>query len=170
MNITVNRSKTPMKIFELHMTHKINKYLQMKSNKIYHIRLVKEIYKTNSTENDFSHPIYSKLSDIIEVTEIKHIWVSDNDDIYIRLDENKYKRILAAFEEYYELTTEDITDKVIEGEIEKLYPEIELFTEEFFTDFRLENTSVDDLLDKISTKGIDSLDNTDNSILSSLKD
>lgn len=138
----------------------------MKSNKIYHIKLVKEIIKVESNENDFLHPIFSELSDIVEEEEAKHIWVSDNDEIYIRLDDNKYKRILVAFEKYYELTTEDITNKVVGGEIEKLYPEIELLTEDFFTNFRIENTSVDDLLDKINAKGIDSLDDIDKSILS----
>jgi translation elongation factor EF-Ts len=142
----------------------------MKSNKIYHIKLIEEIVKTNSAENDFSNPIYSELSDIIEVEEAEYIWVSDNDELYIRLDENKFKRILATFEKYYILTTEDITDKVVGGEIEKMYSEIELVNEDFFTNFRLENTSVDDLLDKISTRGIDSLDTIDKSILSSLKD
>ena len=90
----------------------------MKSNKIYHIRLEREIIKTNYKENDFSHPIYTELATIIELEEAKYIWISDDDELFIRLDENKYKRIKGAFEKYYELIAEDITEKLLRGEIE----------------------------------------------------
>ena len=137
----------------------------MKSNKIYHIRLVREIVKTNYEENDFSHPIYSELAAIIEIDEEKYIWVSDDDELFIRLDENKYTRIKSAFEKYYKLIAEDITEKLLRGEIEKLNPKIKFSKEAFFTSFRKEYTSIDDLLDKINAKGIDSLDTIDQSIL-----
>lgn len=45
----------------------------MKSNKIYHIRLEREIIKTNYKENDFSHPIYTELATIIELEEAKYM-------------------------------------------------------------------------------------------------
>ena len=137
----------------------------MKSNKIYHIRLGREIIKTNYEENDFSHPIYTELATIIELEEAKYIWISDDDELFIRLDENKYKRIKAAFEKYYELVAEDITEKLLRGEIEKLNPKIRFSNEAFFTSFRKEYTSIDDLLDKINAKGMDSLDTIDKSIL-----
>lgn len=137
----------------------------MKSNKIYHIRLEREIIKTNYKENDFSQTIYTELATIIELEEVKYIWISDDDELFIRLDENKYKRIKGAFEKYYELIAEDITEKLLKGEIEKLNPKIKFSNEAFFSSFRKEYTSIDDLLDKINTKGMDSLDTIDKLIL-----
>jgi hypothetical protein len=137
----------------------------MKSHKIYHIRLEKEIIKTNYEENDFSHPIYKELATIIDQEEAKYIWISDEDELFIRLDENKYKRIKSAFEKYYEIVAEDVTEKLLKGEIEKLNPKIRFSNEAFFTIFRKEYTSIDDLLDKINAKGINSLDSIDKSIL-----
>jgi hypothetical protein len=142
----------------------------MKSNKIYHIRLEKEIVKTNYQENDFSHPIYAELAIIIEQEEAKYIWISDEDELFIRLDENKYKSIKSTFEKYYELVAEDITEKLLKGEIEKLNPKIKFSNEAFFTSFRKEYTSIDDLLDKINAKGIDSLDAVDKAMLFDLNE
>ena len=142
----------------------------MKSNKIYHIRLEKEIVKTNYQENDFSHPIYAELATIIEQEEAKYIWISDEDELFIRLDENKYKSIKSTFEKYYELVSEDITEKLLKGEIEKLNPKIKFSNEAFFTSFRKEYTSIDDLLDKINAKGIDSLDAVDKAMLFDLNE
>lgn len=141
----------------------------MKLNKIYHIRLGSEIIKTKSNENDFSHQIFLELSNVVEVDEVKYIGFSDDENIFARLSDTKFKQLLAIFKKYYRLTVEDITDKVISGEMQKIYPEVECLTPELFTDFRLENTSVDDLLDKINNTGINSLDNIDMSILSKLK-
>jgi hypothetical protein len=86
------------------------------------------------------------------------------------LDENKYKRIKSAFEKYYELIAEDVTEKLLRGEIEKLNPKIKFSNEAFFTSFRKEYTSIDDLLDKINAKGINSLDIIDKSILFNKKE
>ena len=66
---------------------------------------------------------------------------------------------------YFEFTKTDVTDKVISGEIAKEYPEVKEVTPKLFTDFRLDNTSVDDILDKIIESGIDSLDKIDKTIL-----
>lgn len=142
----------------------------MKSNKIYHIILEREIVKTNYAENDFSHPIYTELATIIEQEEVKYIWISAEDELFIRLDENKYKRIKAAFEKYYNLIVEDVTDKLLKGEIEQLNPKIKFSNEAFFTNFRKEYTSIDDLLDKINDKGFDALDTIDKSILLNKKE
>ena len=60
----------------------------------------------------------------------------------------------------------DVTDKVISGEIQKLYPEVEKFTPKLFENFRLDNTTIDDVLDKINDKGIESLDDIDKKVLS----
>ncbi len=86
------------------------------------------------------------------------------------MDENKYKRIKSAFEKYYELIAEDVTEKLLRGEIEKLNPKIKFSNEAFFTSFRKEYTSIDDLLDKINAKGINSLDIIDKSILFNKKE
>jgi hypothetical protein len=102
--------------------------------------------------------------------EAKYIWISDDDELFIRLDENKYKRIKGAFEKYYELKAEDITEKLLRGEIEKLNPKIKFSNEAFFSSFRKEYTTIDDLLDKINTKGMDSLDTIDKSILFNKKE
>ena len=53
------------------------------------------------------------------------------------------------------------------GDIQKKFPEVEKLTPYMFDNFRIENTSVDDVLDKILEKGINSIDNIDKIILGS---
>jgi hypothetical protein len=139
----------------------------MKSNKIYLIRLKEEINGIGEIErdSDFSHPFFTEISNVVEVEEAKYIGFSNNEDVFVRLDELKFNQILSVFKKYYELTIEDVTDKVINGEMQKLYPEVECLTPVLFTDFRLENTSTDDVLDKINVTGINCLDEIDEKIL-----
>ena len=49
--------------------------------------------------------------------------------------------------------------------MQKLYPEVDKLTPKFFENFRIDNTDVDYVLEKISEKGIDSLDSVDRIIL-----
>jgi hypothetical protein len=63
---------------------------------------------------------------------------------------------------YFIISKTDVTEKVISGEIQAEYPEVE---KELFENFRLDNVTVDDVLDKISRLGIESLDDIDKKIL-----
>ena len=55
----------------------------------------------------------------------------------------------------------DVTDAVISGELERKFPE----SYKLFNNFRLDNTSLDNILDKINNGGIESLDKVDRLIL-----
>jgi hypothetical protein len=139
----------------------------MKSNKIYFIKVIKEIDGMGGIENDsdFSHHFYTELLDVIDVEEVKYIGFSDSEDFFVRFEGLKFNKVLSVLKKHFELTATDVTDKVISGEIQKLYPEVESLTPELFTDFRLDNTSTDDVLDKINFTGIESLDEIDKEIL-----
>jgi len=65
---------------------------------------------------------------------------------------------------YFIITKTDVTEQVIRGGIQAEYPEVE---KGLFENFRLENTTVDNVLDKISSFGIESLDHIDKAILAS---
>ena len=65
---------------------------------------------------------------------------------------------------YFIISKTDVTEKVISGEMQAQYPEV---GRALFENFRLENTTIDDVLDKISSLGIESLDNIDKAILES---
>jgi urate oxidase len=96
---------------------------------------------------------------------LKYLGFTNDDDIFVRLPDYKVDKITAVLSKYFEFTKTDVTDKVISGEIAKIYPEVKEVTPKLFTDFRLDNTSVDDILDKIIESGIDSLDKIDKTIL-----
>ena len=59
---------------------------------------------------------------------------------------------------YFVIDIKDVSDKVISGELQRLYPEVESLTPKLFRKFRLDNETVDDVLDKINECGLKSLD------------
>ena len=130
-------------------------------NRIYLLRLV----DCEAPEYNGVHPFYEELTECLDETDQEYIGFTDSDDLFIRLDEYKVKKIERVFKKYFIFNKTDVTDKVISGEIQKLYPEVEKFTPKLFENFRLDNTTVDDILDKINDKGIESLDEIDKKVL-----
>lgn len=138
----------------------------MKSNKIYLIKFTKKV----EVDNDFNHPVYEDLSKCLDKGDGKFIGFTDNEDIFVRLSDIKVDKICNIFKKHgFKFNVNEVTELVINGDMQKAYPEVEELTPQIFEVFRLENTSVDDILDKISEKGMDSLDETDKAILNKLK-
>ena len=131
-------------------------------NKIHQIKVLKDI---DIDSNDFTHPFYEELTFIIGEENLKFIGFNNDDYMFVRLSDFRLKQILTLMNKYFDIEVNDISNKVISGEIQKLYPEVEALTPELFLNFRLDNTSVDNVLDKISEYGILSLDNIDKTIL-----
>ena len=60
---------------------------------------------------------------------------------------NSFCNLLSKYD--IEFNISDVTESVIKGDIQKMYPDVEELTPNLFEDFRYDNTSVDDILDKI---------------------
>jgi len=134
----------------------------MKANKIYLIKFTKLV-----NIDDEKHPIYNDFTNCLNPEDQKYVGFADNEDIFIRLNDYKVDSFASIFTKYgFEFDVLDVTDSVIKGKTQKIYPEVEALTPYLFEDFRLDTTSVDDILDKINETGMDSLDNTDTVILS----
>lgn len=86
--------------------------------------------------------------------------------MFIRLLDYKVDEVCNILYKYgFEFSKYDVTESVIKGNTQKEYPEVAKLTPYLFEDFRTENTSIDDVLDKINEMGIDSLDDIDKSVL-----
>ena len=135
----------------------------MKSNNIYFVRFTK-----SSDIEDNAHPIYQDLSNALDKEDGKYLGFTNGEDLFIRLVYFKVQKVLDVFTKHeFEFEVTDVTSDVISGDIQKKFPEVEKLTPYMFDNFRIENTSVDDVLDKILEKGINSIDNIDKMILGS---
>ena len=135
----------------------------MKSNNIYFVRFTK-----SSDIEDDAHPIYQDLSNALDKEDGKYLGFTNGEDLFIRLVYFKVQKVLDVFTKNgFEFEVTDVTSDVISGDIQKKFPEVEKLTPYMFDNFRIENTSVDDVLDKILEKGINSIDNIDKIILGS---
>lgn len=134
-------------------------------NKIYQITIVEDVENINSDDNDFTHPFFEEITLSLNENDANYIGFSDNDEMFVRLDTIKMKRVVDIMKKYFVIDIKDVSDKVISGELQKLYPEVESLTPKLFKKFRLDNETVDDVLDKINENGINSLDKVDKKIL-----
>ena len=135
----------------------------MKSNNIYFVRFTK-----SSDIEDNAHPIYQDLSNALDKEDGKYLGFTNGEDLFIRLVYFKVQKVLDVFTKNgFEFEVTDVTSDVISGDIQKKFPEVEKLTPYMFDNFRIENTSVDDVLDKILEKGLNSIDNIDKIILGS---
>lgn len=135
----------------------------MKADRIY---LLKFTSKPN-IDNDLDHPVYKELSSFLDIEDQKYIGFNENEDMFIRLLDYKVDKVCDILNKNgFVFIKNDITQEVINGEAQIKYPEVNKLTPQLFENFRLENTSIDDILDKINQKGIQSLDDIDKSILS----
>jgi DNA-binding Lrp family transcriptional regulator len=136
----------------------------MKSNKIYLIKFTKKV--DLNTLDDFDHPIYKDLVNLLDKGDDKLIGFTNDENIFLRLPYNKVNEICNILIKHgFEFNVSDVTKLVIKGDIEKIYPEVEELNPGIFKNFRMENTSIDDILDKINEKGIGSIDEIDKEIL-----
>ena len=114
--------------------------------------------------NDFSHPFYSDLSEVISNDDVKYMGFGKNETMFMSMEDYRFNIISAVFKKYFVLSIADVTDDVMNGKILIEYPEV---NKELFEEFRLDNTTLDDVLDKINKFGIESLDYIDKMILGS---
>lgn len=136
----------------------------MKSNKVYQISFIKQV--DTGDANDFTHPIYSELTEIIEKDEQNLFGFTNSEDLIARVFDFKLKEICNLLQKHgFEFLVEDVSNQVLSGEFQKKYPEVQILTPNIFNNFRLDCSSIDDILDKINEKGIDSLDDIDRQIL-----
>ena len=127
---------------------------------------MKRIYlfkMTGEDIEDMTHPFYDEISQVIGEEDVKYMGFTDEDDLFITLDEYRIEKVTFLLQKYFIISKTDVTEKVMSGEIQVEYPEVEYL----FENFRLENTTVDNVLDKISSLGIESLDYIDKMILGS---
>jgi len=134
-------------------------------NRIYQITIVEDVENINSDDNDFSHPFFEEVALSLNEKDANYIGFSNNDEMFVRLDTIKLKRVVDIMNKYFVIEIKDVSDKVISGELQKLYPEVESLTPKLFRKFRLDNETVDDVLDKINEGGLKSLDKVDKKIL-----
>ena len=134
-------------------------------NRIYQITIIEDVENINSDDNDFSHPFFEEVVLSLNEKDTNYIGFSDNDEMFVRLDTIKLKRVVDIMKKYFVIEVKDVSDKVISGELQRLYPEVETLTPKLFRKFRLDNETVDDVLDKINETGIKSLDKVDKKIL-----
>jgi len=134
----------------------------MKASKIFQIIIRSE---SPETENE-SHPIYQDFTDVLDPEDSKYIGFANDNKIFLRLIDYKFNNFCKVLSKYnIDFDFSDVTESVIKGDIQKKYPDVEELTPHIFEDFRYDNTSIDDILDKINERGIDSLDEIDKSIL-----
>ena len=131
--------------------------------KIYLFKLIGEDIE-DGDNNDFTHPFYAEIAQILGEGDAKNLGFTKDKAMFAALEEAKLEKLSNLMNKYFIISKTDVTEKVIRGEIQAEYPEVE---KELFENFRLENTTVDNVLDKINNFGIESLDHIDKAILAS---
>ena len=131
--------------------------------KIYLFKLIGEDIE-DGDNNDFTHPFYTEIAQILVGDDAKNLGFTKDKAMFAALEDVKLEKLSDLMNKYFIITKTDVTEQVIRGEIQAEYPEIE---KGLFENFRLENTTVDNVLDKISSFGIESLDHIDKAILAS---
>lgn len=140
----------------------------MKYNKLY---LVKTLSVKGSKELDpeVQKMLLNQIGEVLDEGDDKEIAVEEVDDVevlFFRLSYMKVMRICSILDPYVEYSIEEVSEKIISGDMNE-YDFIMKSDEfkKFFDTFRLDITSVDDVLDKILSKGINSIDDVDKMIL-----
>jgi hypothetical protein len=140
----------------------------MKHNKLYLIKTLSVKKGVNLTD-DLQEMILTKIANVLDKNDDKDIvveLVDDKEFMFFRLSYMKVMRICSILQPYINYSVDEISDKVILGDVDEydfIIDNDDL--SKFFNSFRLDNASVDDILDKILDKGINSLDEIDKLIL-----
>ena len=143
------------------------KILKMKFNQIFLIKTLNEPEESQSEKM-----ILDVINCFEEGDENNYVIEDVNglDYIFLRMSEYKVEKICKVLDKYIDYTIEEITNQIVSGEEADLKSIISNPDfKPFFDSFRIESTQVDDVLDKILSKGIDSLDDIDRQILSQSK-
>jgi hypothetical protein len=140
----------------------------MKHNKLYLIKTLSVKKGVNLTD-DLQKMILTKIANVLDKNDDQDMIVESVDNkefMFFRLSYMKVMRICSILQPYINYSVDEISDKVILGDVDEydfIIDNDDL--SKFFNSFRLDNASVDDILDKILDKGINSLDEIDKLIL-----
>jgi hypothetical protein len=131
--------------------------------KIYRFRLIGDDID-DGDNNDFSHPFYTEIAGVIDPEDVQYMRFSKDKTMFITIEDSRIKEISAVFAKHFILSIADISDDVLACSIQHEYPDVD---QEYFDEYRLANTTMDDVLDKINKSGMCSLDHIDKTILES---
>lgn len=140
----------------------------MKNNKLYLIKTL-SVKKGVDLTDALQESILKKIANVLDINDDKDMVVESVDDkefMFFRLSHMKVMRICSILDPYINYSVDEISNKVIFGDVDEY--DFIINNEDlsvFFNSFRLDNASVDDILDKILDKGINSLDEIDKLIL-----
>lgn len=140
----------------------------MKNNKLYLIKTL-SVKKGVDLTDALQESILKKIANVLDRNDDKDMVVESVDDkefMFFRLSYMKVMRICSILDPYINYSVDEISNKVIFGDVDEY--DFIINNEDlsvFFNSFRLDNASVDDILDKILDKGINSLDEIDKLIL-----
>ena len=138
-----------------------NGYITMKASKIY-MYIIKDVLD----HEDFLHPVFNDIPLILSKEEISYVSFSNEGNMFVRLSEYKVNKLTEILYKHDLIENViDVTDEALYGILEKNHPGIERCNPKLLDNFRIENLTIDNVLDKISKNGISSLDNVDYYIL-----
>lgn len=135
----------------------------MKANRIYLIKTLSE-----PSDKD-AQKMLSEVADCFEPEDEGNFVVEDVngfDYLFLRVEDYKVDKICKVLDKYIKYEVEEIGDRLIfgnEAELKEIVKNEEF--KQFFDSFRIENTKVDDVLDKINYQCIDALDDIDKQVL-----
>lgn len=135
----------------------------MKTNRIFLIKTLTE------PQGELADKMLLEVADCFDEGDEFNYTVEDVDGldyIFLRFPEYKVEKICRVLDNYIKYQVEEITDQVIlgnEGDLKSIVKSEEY--KPFFDSFRIDNTKVDDVLDKILTNGFDALDEIDKQVL-----
>lgn len=139
----------------------------MVSNKIFLIRTI------NIPKDVDENRLLREFSDCFDEGDENNYAVEEvngNDYIFLRFPDYKVEKVCRVLDKYINYTIEEISHDVLvdcKEDISEILKNPEY--KPFFDSFRIENAQVDDVLDKILIRGVDSLDDIDKQILNNVK-
>lgn len=139
-------------------------------NKIFLLKTLNVKNSTNKVlDKEVENVMLSRLGSLLDIDDAKNIAIGDDNGsefIFMKLPEYKVFNVKDLLMEYFDVTLTEVTEDIILGVLDE-YKKIHngVYYKEFFVNFRLSNAITDDILDKINSYGIESLDEIDKMIL-----
>lgn len=138
-------------------------------DKVFKITLIKPVTKYNINKEDLDEEFTEQLHMYITPNDIinNKIAVVGEDTFYVRGDNGRINELNHFFSKYHVVEITDVSRDLLDNN--ELYNSINekdmLQFGKLFDDFRILNTTKDDVLDKILNYGIDYIDSIDKEIL-----
>lgn len=139
----------------------------MKSNKIYLIKTL-----NIPTDEKVAKKLVMEVADCLDDSDEGNFVVEDVDGLdylFLRVEDYKVDKICKVLDNYIRYQIKEITKDLLIGNHDLNYIIEKEEFKPFFDSFRIDNTTIDDVLDKINNKGFESLDEIDKTILNKEK-